>query len=177
VLLPVADLTLEDGPDGTSTAACDLFVPDHRVAPLSTVVAARSAPVWAASTVGAVVGTALDARDWFFDGLTTDLSRPRTHTQTTDARSMSVVEQRVAHRLATLVDTTRIWSVADTRQARAELAAVCRLTEDAVYLLATVYGSPQIRTLSRGLPPTTTRLLAMFDTGATLNAWHRAPHD
>jgi hypothetical protein len=175
VLLPLADLTVE----GVTTCASGLFVPAHRVVPLSTVASAPVAPVWAASSVGAVVGTALDAGDWFFDGLATDYGLPfaggsaMAHTQTRDALSMIADAERVAHRLASLVDSGV--SGADSVRVRADLTEVCRLAEDAVYLLATVHGSPPIRDLTHVLAKSTTQLLTDVDAATTLTGWHHAP--
>jgi alkylation response protein AidB-like acyl-CoA dehydrogenase len=180
-LLSLPDLTIEHWPDDATTVAADLFVPGHRVMELSTVVGVSVAAVWAASSVGAVVGTALDARDWFFEGLATDCGLPfgggsaMAHTQTRDALTMITDAERIARRLATLVDTGASWTRADTLRARADLAEVCRLTEDAVYLLATVHGSNPIRALTRVLGTATTRALSDFDTATGLTAWHRGP--
>lgn len=158
----------------STPAAAGVFVPAHRVLALSTV-ACSVAPVWAASSVGAVVGAALDARDWFFDGLATDFGLPfgggaaMAHTQTRDALTMIAESERVAHRLATTVDRGGFAAV----DIRADLAEACRLAEEAVYLLATVHGSAPIRALGAVLETATTRILAEFDTATALTAWHR----
>ncbi|TDV41026.1 acyl-CoA dehydrogenase family protein [Actinophytocola oryzae] len=188
-LVSVADLTVETRDpgtvaetDGATTVAKELFVPAHQVVALSAVADWRSVPVsavWAASSVGALLGAAFDARDWYFEDLTTDggSSRAMSHVQTMDALTMITDAERVAYRLATLVDTGAgaWWSGDDSVRARADLVEVCRLTRDAAYLLAAVHGSPQLREVTRALETGSHRTLTDFDAGAALTGWYRGP--
>lgn len=150
------------------------FVPAHRVLPLSTVAIGRVVAAWATPPAGVIVGMALDALDSYFEGLVTDhgstfaggegMFQPAmAHVQTADALAMITEAERHAYRLATLVDTRADWTDEHTAKARADLAAVCRLTADAGYLLATIGGGAPIRRLARDLSTATHQALADFD--------------
>lgn len=171
VLMPVADLP-----------AGELFVPAHRVLPLSTVAVGRVVAAWATPPAGIIMGMALDALDSYFEGLVTDhgptfagdtgaFQPAMAHVQSADALAMLTEAECHTNRLATRVDTTAEWSEEDTTRARADLAAVCRLTGDAVYLLATIGGAAPIRRTARELSAATRHALADFDAALPGGQW------
>jgi hypothetical protein len=121
-----------------------------------------------------VLGIAQDARDWFFDGLVTDhgpsfsggsggFLPALAHVQTADALNMITEAERHVHRLATLVDAAA-WTEDDSARARADLTAVCRLTSDAVHILAATNSSVPIRRALRDLEDVTNEVLSTFGT-------------
>ena len=176
-LVPMSDVLIVDdwnttamkGTGSVSTAARNLFVPQERVLPLSTVVDGRSAsvhnadspiyrppllPVACASSVGTVIGLARAAKDAFLDraatnkaapiGYAQESSAPLTHLRVGEALSKIDEAHHTAQRLATLVDTKgesgESWKQEERVQARSDLGTVCRLEKDAVDILATASG-------------------------------------
>ena len=100
-------------------------------------------------TAGAVIGMALAARDRFFDGLTPDhtSASPMAHVEIADALGMIDEAQWHAGRPESHVD----------------LAAVCRLATDAVYILSVISGQAAIRRIARDLEAAADRVLREYD--------------
>lgn len=155
-------------------ASGEPFAPAHRVLELSTVASGLLAASWATPPAGVLLGMALEALDSYFEGLVTDhgpsfaggdatFQPAMAHVQTADALAMLTEAERHAYRLAALVDTGSDWTDEHTASARADLAAVCRLTADAGYLLATIGGDASIRRLARDLSTASRQALADFD--------------
>ncbi len=190
VVLPRSDLRVTAarppagaaGTGGGATAARGVFVPAHRVVELSTVEAQWSSAVagQAASSVGVVLGMALDGWDWYLDGLVAD--HATVHARTTDALAMIDEAELHADRLASLVDgrAGADWTEADSARVRDDLAAACGLVRDAVHVLAavsgpgTAEGPAAIRRLARDLDAATRHVLRGFDDGAGQAGHHAA---
>ncbi len=189
-LLPRSDLRVAAGrppagvagTGGAATAARGVFVPAHRVVELSTVDAQWSSAVaaWAASSVGVVLGMALDGWDRYLDGLVA--GHETVHVRTADALVMIDEAEHHADRLASLVDgrAGADWTEADSGRARDDLAAACGLVRAAVHVLATssgpgtAEGPAQIRRLARDLDAATRHVLRDFDDGAGQAGHHAA---
>jgi hypothetical protein len=118
-----------------------------------------------ARAAGVLVGMALEAWDWFFDGLVTDdRASMMNHVQIADAYAVIREAEQRAERLAALVAD---WSEELVAEAEAELATVCRLTCDATYVLgvisgpATEPGPAVIRRIARDLEAAADNMLGV----------------
>lgn len=123
-----------------------------------------------ARAAGVLVGMAVEAWDWFFDGLVTDdRASVMNHVQIADAYAVIREAEQRAERLAALVAG---WTEATEAEATAELAMVCRLTCDATYVLgvisgpATEPGPATIRRIARDIEAMADHVLSGYDTGA-----------
>lgn len=123
-----------------------------------------------ARAAGVLVGMAVEAWDWFFDGLVTDdRTAVLNHVQIADAYAVIREAEQRAERLAALVTG---WSEEAEAEATAELATVCRLTCDATYVLgvisgpATEPGPATIRRIARDIEAMADHVLSGYDTGA-----------
>jgi len=163
------------GSGSISTVATDLFIPQERVLPIGAVLMGQSAspenvaaaiyrapllPVASASSLGCVVGMAKAAKEAFFarlphrkityTGYEKQADAPLTHLQVAAAVRRIDEAEFHAHRVATLVDTKGAenapWTIEERVGARADLGAVCRLSKEAVDILASASGGSSIYT-------------------------------
>jgi alkylation response protein AidB-like acyl-CoA dehydrogenase len=191
------------GTGSVSTVAQDVFIPAERVLPLGAIVQGESAsktnadspiyrapllPVASASSVGTMVGLAKGARDAFFERLpgrkitytdyTSQSEAPITHLQVA-AAVMKIDEAEFhAHRLAGVVDGKgaegAAWTLEERARARADLGAVCRLSKEAVDILAdasggsSIYTDVPIQRIARDVQAVTMHALMHPDTNAEL---------
>lgn len=161
------------GTGSVSTVASDVFVPNERILPLPAVLRGQYAskknadapiyrtpllPVAAASSVGTAVGLAKGARELFLKRLAdrkitytsyeSQREAPLTHLQIAEATLKIDQAEFHAHRLAALVDAKGVegseWKLDERAQARADMGAVCRLTKEAVGVLAEASGGSSI---------------------------------
>lgn len=186
-----------------STAASDLFVPQERVLPLPVVLQGMSAspvnaaspiyrspllPVASASSVGSVLGLAKAAREAFFErlpgrkitytGYDKQAKAPLTHLQVAEAVMKIDEADFHAHRLATMVDAKGLenapWTIAERVSARGDLGAVCKLSKEAVDILASasggssIYSDQPIQRIQRDVNAVTMHALMHPDTNAEL---------
>ncbi|HEX6870105.1 MAG TPA: acyl-CoA dehydrogenase family protein [Micromonosporaceae bacterium] len=180
-LVPMSDLQIVDdwhtsglkGTGSVTTVAKEVFVPQHRIMPLPAVLQGMSRsrmnvgapiyrapllPIASASSVGAVIGMAIAAKEAFFKRLpdkkityTTYGSQreaPLTHLQVAEATMKIDQAQFHAHRLAALVDSKCIegapWTMEERARARGDLGAACRLAKEAVDIFNTASGGSSI---------------------------------
>lgn len=186
-----------------STIAEDLFVPQERVLPIFALLEGQSAspqsaasaiyrspmlPVASASSVGCVVGLAKAAKEAFFarlperkityTGYDKQAKAPLTHLQVAEAVMKIDEADFHAHRLATMVDTKGAdaapWTIEERVSARADLGAVCKLSKEAVDILATasggssIYSNQPIQRIARDVNAVTMHALMHPDTNAEL---------
>jgi alkylation response protein AidB-like acyl-CoA dehydrogenase len=161
------------GSGSISTVAENIFIPQERVLPIGAILMGQSAspqnaaaeiyrapllPVASASSLGCVLGLAKGAKDAFFarlperkityTGYDKQAKAPLTHLQVA-AAVMKIDEADFhAHRVATLVDAKGAanapWTIEERVAARADLGAVCRLSKEAIDILATASGGSSI---------------------------------
>jgi alkylation response protein AidB-like acyl-CoA dehydrogenase len=163
------------GTGSVSTVAQDVFIPAERVMPLPAVLQGQTAsklnakapiyrvpllPVASASSVGTVVGMAKAAKDAFLKRLpdrkitytsyAQQREAPITHLQVAEAALKIDEADFHAHRLAALVDTKGAegapWKLEERATARADLGAVCRLSDEAARIIGTASGGSSIYT-------------------------------
>ncbi len=191
------------GTGSVSTVATDVFVPQERVLPIFAVLQGQSAspqsaasaiyrspllPVASASSVGCVVGLAKAAKEAFFarlpgrkityTGYDKQAKAPLTHLQVAEAVMKIDEAEFHAHRLAAMVDTKGAeaapWTIEERVSARADLGAVCKLSKEAVDILASasggssIYSDQPIQRIARDVNAVTMHALMHPDTNAEL---------
>ncbi len=191
------------GTGSVSTVASDVFVPQERVLPIGAVLEGQSAsaqsaasaiyrspllPVASASSVGCVVGMAKAAKEAFFarlperkityTGYDKQAKAPLTHLQVAEAIMKIDEAEFHAHRLTAMVDTKGVeaapWTIEERVSARADLGAVCKLSKEAVDILASasggssIYSSQPIQRIARDINAVTMHALMHPDTNAEL---------
>lgn len=161
------------GSGSVSTVAADVFVPQERVLPIFSVLAGQSAspqnaaapmyrapllPVASASSLGCVLGMANAAKEAFFarlpqrkityTGYKKQGEAPLTHLQVAEAVRKIDEAEFHAHRVASLVDAKGAenaeWSIEERVRSRYDLGSVCRLSKEAVDILASASGGSSI---------------------------------
>ncbi|MFE7565171.1 acyl-CoA dehydrogenase family protein [Kitasatospora sp. NPDC057500] len=180
-LVPIADLKLVDdwhtsalrGSGSVTTVAEELFIPEHRVIPMSASLrpqglseANAESPVWrtpaalvaAASGVGVAVGLAKAAREVFFERLPgrkityTDYEAqseaPITHLRVAEAVNSIDQAEFHARRAAATVDAKAAsgeeWKLEERAQVRNDHGEATRLAKHAVDLLVSISGGTSI---------------------------------
>ena len=191
------------GSGSISTVAADVFVPQERVLPIVSVLSGHTAsplnaespiyrapllPVASASSLGCVLGMAKAAKDAFFarlpdrkityTGYKHQAEAPLTHMQVAEAIRKIDEAEFHAHRVASLVDTkgeaNAQWTVEERVGARADLGAVCRLSKQAVDILASasggssIYSDQPIQRISRDIAAVNMHALMHPDTNDEL---------
>jgi alkylation response protein AidB-like acyl-CoA dehydrogenase len=159
------------GSGSVTTIARDVFVPAERVLPMGAVLqeqyaSARNAglpvyrtpliPTAAASSVGTLIGLAKQAAEVFhfrlprrgitYTGYTSQREAPITHLQVGDATLKIDEAEFHATRLAAQVDEkgAEPWTLEERARARADMGAVCRLTQEAVDTLGNASGGSSV---------------------------------
>lgn len=161
------------GTGSVSTVAEDVFIPAERVLPLGAVLGGQGAsqanadvpiyrapllPVASASSVGTAFGLARAAREAFFQRLPerkityTDYASqsdaPLTHLQVAEATMKIDQAEFHARRLTRTVDEKAAsgaeWTLEERARARADMGMACRLSKEAVDILAMASGGSSI---------------------------------
>src|SRR5579872_3019146 len=191
------------GSGSVSTVAADVFVPQERVLPIFSVLAGQSAspqnaaaamyrapllPVASASSLGCVLGMANAAKEAFFarlpqrkityTGYKKQGEAPLTHMQVAEAVRKIDNAEFHAHRVSALVDTKGAenaeWTIEERVRARYDLGAVCRLSKEAVDILASasggssIYSDQPIQRIARDVNAVTMHALMHPDTNDEL---------
>ncbi|MBO3747655.1 acyl-CoA dehydrogenase [Streptosporangiaceae bacterium NEAU-GS5] len=159
------------GSGSVTTIAREVFVPAERVLPMGAVLREQYAsdlnaslpvyrapliPTAAASSVGALIGLGKQAQEVFFFRLpkrgitytayTSQREAPITHLQVGDATLKFDEAEFHAGRLAGQVDGkgAQPWTMEERVRARADMGAVCRLTQEAVDILGNASGGSSV---------------------------------